>query len=117
MALSIPRKVANHLVLVGVKSIGSQVENQKLHGPWTNSLESIEIRSSLIVLKDVWFDGNWFTQVLCKDTLEFTMASRDACKAFWKTCVEYHAFFRLSEEPKSKPKTLLCSKGSSFRYR
>ncbi|KFO19127.1 FERM domain-containing protein 7, partial [Fukomys damarensis] len=55
--------------------------------------------------------------VLCKDTLEFTMASRDACKAFWKTCVEYHAFFRLSEEPKSKPKTLLCSKGSSFRYR
>lgn len=56
-------------------------------------------------------------QTLCKDTLEFTMASRDACKAFWKTCVEYHAFFRLSEEPKSKPKALLCSKGSSFRYR
>uniref|UniRef100_A0A8C0GTE6 FERM domain containing 7 n=1 Tax=Chelonoidis abingdonii TaxID=106734 RepID=A0A8C0GTE6_CHEAB len=54
---------------------------------------------------------------LCKDTLEFTMASRDACKAFWKTCVEYHAFFRLSEEPQSKPKALLCSKGSSFRYR
>ncbi|XP_071425516.1 FERM domain-containing protein 7 [Pithys albifrons albifrons] len=53
---------------------------------------------------------------LCKDTLEFTMASRDTCKAFWKTCVEYHAFFRLSEEPKSKPKALLCSKGSSFRY-
>ncbi|NXL87342.1 FRMD7 protein, partial [Alectura lathami] len=53
---------------------------------------------------------------LCKDTLEFTMASRDACKAFWKTCVEYHAFFRLSEEPKSKPKALLCTKGSSFRY-
>uniref|UniRef100_A0A8C0U4Y3 FERM domain containing 7 n=1 Tax=Cyanistes caeruleus TaxID=156563 RepID=A0A8C0U4Y3_CYACU len=44
------------------------------------------------------------------------MVSRDTCKAFWKTCVEYHAFFRLSEEPKSKPKTLLCSKGSSFRY-
>ncbi|XP_075619310.1 FERM domain-containing protein 7 isoform X1 [Balearica regulorum gibbericeps] len=54
--------------------------------------------------------------VLCKDTLEFTMVSRDTCKAFWKMCVEYHAFFRLSEEPKSKPKALLCSKGSSFRY-
>ncbi|NXA45802.1 FRMD7 protein, partial [Nothocercus julius] len=53
---------------------------------------------------------------LRKDTLEFAMASRDACKAFWKTCVEYHAFFRLSEEPESKPKALLCSKGSSFRY-
>uniref|UniRef100_A0ABM5EVX7 FERM domain-containing protein 7 isoform X1 n=2 Tax=Pogona vitticeps TaxID=103695 RepID=A0ABM5EVX7_9SAUR len=53
---------------------------------------------------------------LCKDTLEFTMASRDICKAFWKMCVEYHAFFRLSEEPKSKPKAFLCSKGSSFRY-
>ncbi|KAM4879023.1 FERM domain-containing protein 7 isoform 1-T1 [Sylvia borin] len=57
-----------------------------------------------------------YISALCKDTLEFTMASRDTCKAFWKTCVEYHAFFRLSEEPKSKPKALLCSKGSSFRY-
>ncbi|XP_074133795.1 FERM domain-containing protein 7 isoform X2 [Sminthopsis crassicaudata] len=54
--------------------------------------------------------------VLYKDTLEFTMANRDACKAFWKMCVEYHAFFRLSEEPKSRPKTFFCSKGSSFRY-
>ncbi|XP_061454518.1 FERM domain-containing protein 7 isoform X2 [Rhineura floridana] len=53
---------------------------------------------------------------LRKDTLEFTMADRDSCKAFWKTCVEYHTFFRLSEEPKSKPKPFLCSKGSSFRY-
>ncbi|NXR49408.1 FRMD7 protein, partial [Hippolais icterina] len=53
---------------------------------------------------------------LCKDMLEFTMVSWDTCKAFWKTCVEYHAFFRLSEEPKSKPKALLCSKGSSFCY-
>ncbi|XP_078542443.1 FERM domain-containing protein 7 [Lissotriton helveticus] len=52
----------------------------------------------------------------CKDTLEFTMASRDASKAFWKTCVEYHAFFRLSEEPSSRPKPFLCSKGSNFRY-
>ncbi|XP_053570630.1 FERM domain-containing protein 7 [Bombina bombina] len=53
---------------------------------------------------------------LCKDTLVFTMESRDACKAFWKTCVEYHTFFRLSEEPKYKPKPFLCSKGSNFRY-
>ncbi|XP_030066585.1 FERM domain-containing protein 7 [Microcaecilia unicolor] len=54
--------------------------------------------------------------VACKDTLEFTMGSRDACKAFWKSCVEYHAFFRLSEEPQSKPKPFLCSKGSNFQY-
>uniref|UniRef100_A0A672QRX0 FERM domain-containing protein n=1 Tax=Sinocyclocheilus grahami TaxID=75366 RepID=A0A672QRX0_SINGR len=47
----------------------------------------------------------------------FAMASRDVCKAFWKTCVEYHAFFRLSEEPKGKQKSLLYSKGSCFRYR
>ncbi|KAM3591138.1 uncharacterized protein V6R79_023238 [Siganus canaliculatus] len=52
----------------------------------------------------------------CKDTLEFSMASRDVCKSFWKTCVEYHAFFRLAEEPKTMQKTLLFSKGSSFRY-
>ncbi|KAM7366550.1 hypothetical protein PAMP_015983 [Pampus punctatissimus] len=53
----------------------------------------------------------------CKDTLEFCMASRDVCKSFWKTCVEYHAFFRLAEEPKTIHKTLLSCKGSSFRYR
>ncbi|XP_026861983.1 FERM domain-containing protein 7 [Electrophorus electricus] len=51
-----------------------------------------------------------------RDTVEFTMASRDICKTFWKMCVEYHAFFRLAEEPKPQQKSLLSSKGSSFRY-
>uniref|UniRef100_A0A8B9K078 FERM, ARHGEF and pleckstrin domain-containing protein 1 n=1 Tax=Astyanax mexicanus TaxID=7994 RepID=A0A8B9K078_ASTMX len=52
-----------------------------------------------------------------QDTLEFVMASRDCCKVFWKICVEYHAFFRLFEEPKPKPKPVLFSRGSSFRFR
>ncbi|XP_029601805.1 FERM, ARHGEF and pleckstrin domain-containing protein 1 isoform X4 [Salmo trutta] len=51
-----------------------------------------------------------------QDTLEFTMASRDCCKIFWKICVEYHAFFRLFEEPKPKPKAVLFTRGSSFRF-
>ncbi|XP_069752139.1 FERM domain-containing protein 7-like [Narcine bancroftii] len=51
-----------------------------------------------------------------KDSLEFLMESRDTCKHFWKTCVEYHAFFRLPEEPRSKTRPLLYSKGSCFRY-
>ncbi|XP_055465555.1 FERM, ARHGEF and pleckstrin domain-containing protein 1 isoform X1 [Psammomys obesus] len=51
-----------------------------------------------------------------QDTLEFLMAGRDFCKAFWKICVEYHAFFRLLEEPKPKPKPVLFSRGSSFRF-
>ncbi|GCC36409.1 hypothetical protein chiPu_0014903 [Chiloscyllium punctatum] len=59
--------------------------------------------------------SNIFT-ASCKDSLEFLMASRNACKHFWKTCVEYHAFFRLPEEPRSKPKPILYSKGSNFRY-
>ncbi|TNN36018.1 FERM domain-containing protein 7 [Liparis tanakae] len=46
-----------------------------------------------------------------KDTLELSMATRDVCKSFWKTCVEYHTFFRLSEEPKTTPRTLLSCKG------
>uniref|UniRef100_A0A667XSG9 FERM, ARHGEF and pleckstrin domain-containing protein 1 n=1 Tax=Myripristis murdjan TaxID=586833 RepID=A0A667XSG9_9TELE len=45
------------------------------------------------------------------DTLEFAMASRDCCKIFWKICVEYHAFFRLFEEPKPKPKPVLFTRG------
>uniref|UniRef100_A0A8C9TC11 FERM, ARHGEF and pleckstrin domain-containing protein 1 n=1 Tax=Scleropages formosus TaxID=113540 RepID=A0A8C9TC11_SCLFO len=52
----------------------------------------------------------------CQDTLEFLMASRDCCKVFWKICVEYHAFFRLFEEPKPKPKPVLFTRGSSFRF-
>lgn len=44
------------------------------------------------------------------------MASRDFCKSFWKICVEHHAFFRLFEEPKPKPKPVLFSRGSSFRF-
>uniref|UniRef100_A0A670KHZ1 FERM, ARHGEF and pleckstrin domain-containing protein 1 n=1 Tax=Podarcis muralis TaxID=64176 RepID=A0A670KHZ1_PODMU len=51
-----------------------------------------------------------------QDTLEFLMASRDFCKAFWKICVEHHAFFRLFEEPKPKPKPVLFTRGSSFRF-
>uniref|UniRef100_A0A8C6SQP8 FERM, ARHGEF and pleckstrin domain-containing protein 1 n=1 Tax=Neogobius melanostomus TaxID=47308 RepID=A0A8C6SQP8_9GOBI len=51
-----------------------------------------------------------------QDTLEFLMASRNCCKVFWKICVEYHAFFRLFEEPKPKPKPVLFSRGSSFRF-
>ncbi|KAM8976794.1 FERM, ARHGEF and pleckstrin domain-containing protein 1 isoform 1-T1 [Pelodytes ibericus] len=51
-----------------------------------------------------------------QDTLEFMMASRDFCKSFWKICVEYHAFFRLFEEPKPKPKPVIFSRGSSFRF-
>ncbi|XP_061925935.1 FERM, ARHGEF and pleckstrin domain-containing protein 1-like isoform X1 [Entelurus aequoreus] len=51
-----------------------------------------------------------------QDTLEFLMTSRDCCKVFWKICVEYHAFFRLFEEPKPKPKPVLFTRGSSFRF-
>uniref|UniRef100_A0A7N6BI58 FERM, ARHGEF and pleckstrin domain-containing protein 1 n=1 Tax=Anabas testudineus TaxID=64144 RepID=A0A7N6BI58_ANATE len=56
------------------------------------------------------------TQNAHHDTLEFAMSSRDCCKVFWKICVEYHAFFRLFEEPKPKPKPILFTRGSSFRF-
>ncbi|XP_030611557.1 FERM, ARHGEF and pleckstrin domain-containing protein 1-like [Archocentrus centrarchus] len=56
------------------------------------------------------------TQNAHHDTLEFAMGSRDCCKVFWKICVEYHAFFRLFEEPKPKPKPILFTRGSSFRF-
>eukprot|EP00058_Branchiostoma_floridae_P007812 XP_002593300.1 hypothetical protein BRAFLDRAFT_123643 [Branchiostoma floridae] len=49
-------------------------------------------------------------------TVEFVMSSRDACKSFWKLCIEYHAFFRLEVRPKPVPKSILFSRGSSFRF-
>lgn len=51
-----------------------------------------------------------------QDTLEFLLGNRDQCKNFWKICVEYHTFFRLLDQPKPKPKPVLFSRGSSFRY-
>uniref|UniRef100_A0A8C9WME6 FERM, ARHGEF and pleckstrin domain-containing protein 2 n=1 Tax=Scleropages formosus TaxID=113540 RepID=A0A8C9WME6_SCLFO len=52
-----------------------------------------------------------------QDTLEFTMASRDHCKVFWKKCVEHHSFFRLFDQQQPKAKAVFFSRGSSFRYR
>uniref|UniRef100_A0A8C3YJP2 FERM domain-containing protein n=1 Tax=Catagonus wagneri TaxID=51154 RepID=A0A8C3YJP2_9CETA len=51
-----------------------------------------------------------------QDTLEFLFGSRDECKSFWKICVEYHAFFRLCDQPKPRARAVLFSRGSSFRY-
>uniref|UniRef100_A0A1A7ZNE5 FERM, RhoGEF and pleckstrin domain protein 2 n=1 Tax=Nothobranchius furzeri TaxID=105023 RepID=A0A1A7ZNE5_NOTFU len=51
-----------------------------------------------------------------QDILEFTMASRDQCKNFWKICVEYHSFFRLFDQPEPRSKAILFTRGSSFRY-
>ncbi|XP_043926727.1 FERM, ARHGEF and pleckstrin domain-containing protein 2-like [Protopterus annectens] len=51
-----------------------------------------------------------------QDTLEFLMSSRDQCKILWKSCVEYHTFFRTYDQPKPKAKPVLFSRGSSFRY-
>lgn len=64
----------------------------------------------------------WTRSLFCfqgphQDTLEFMMGSRDQCKVFWKICVEYHSFFRLVDQPQPKPKTILFTRGSSFRYR
>lgn len=53
-----------------------------------------------------------------KKVEEFTFASRNAAKSFWKRCIENHCFFRLSELPKSpsRHKARIFSRGSSFRY-
>lgn len=51
-----------------------------------------------------------------RDVLIFVMNSRDACKNFWKICVEHHAFFRLEVKPEVKPKPVVLSRGSSFHY-
>lgn len=52
-----------------------------------------------------------------KDVVEFQMASRNACKSFWKIAITTHAFFRQNAgKPITKTGPRLLSRGSSFRY-
>ncbi|CAG0900712.1 unnamed protein product [Cyprideis torosa] len=54
-----------------------------------------------------------------RDVVEFLFPGRDEAKNFWKKCVEHHAFFRclkLKAEERKRRKSLLFSRGSSFRY-
>ncbi|ESO96635.1 hypothetical protein LOTGIDRAFT_143831, partial [Lottia gigantea] len=52
-----------------------------------------------------------------KDTVEFFLDTRNDCKAFWKKCIEHHAFFRCQVVRKvARNKTRVVSRGSSFRY-
>lgn len=85
------------------------VSTENIYTPYivASLLPRVHTHSCLLVLQ----------QNAHHDTLEFAMASRDCCKIFWKICVEYHAFFRLFEEPKPKPKPILFTRGSSFRFR
>ena len=45
------------------------------------------------------------------------MKSRDACKAFWRRCIEHHAFFRLEMQPQPAVQPRILKRGSTFRYR
>ncbi|XP_021952432.1 FERM, ARHGEF and pleckstrin domain-containing protein 1 isoform X2 [Folsomia candida] len=53
-----------------------------------------------------------------KELVEFIFDSRNECKAYWKRCVEHHAFFRCEKAPNPihRSKGILSSRGSSFRY-
>lgn len=51
------------------------------------------------------------------DVLVFVMKSRDACKSFWRRCIEHHSFFRVEEHrPRKGPPPRLLRKGSTYRY-
>ncbi|XP_071798608.1 FERM, ARHGEF and pleckstrin domain-containing protein 1-like isoform X3 [Asterias amurensis] len=52
-----------------------------------------------------------------RSTVEFMMSARNECKRFWKTCVEHHTFFRLTQSRHGRrPRRRLMSRGSTFRY-
>ncbi|XP_058965741.2 FERM, ARHGEF and pleckstrin domain-containing protein 2 isoform X1 [Pocillopora verrucosa] len=52
-----------------------------------------------------------------KDVVEFLMASRNACKSFWKIAITTHAFFRQNvSNPVTKSRPRILSRGSSYRY-
>jgi len=52
-----------------------------------------------------------------KDIVEFYFDDRNQCKNMWKKCVEHHGFFRcLETAQRSREKSRIISRGSSFRY-
>ncbi|XP_041483014.1 FERM, ARHGEF and pleckstrin domain-containing protein 1-like isoform X1 [Lytechinus variegatus] len=51
-----------------------------------------------------------------RSTVEFQMETRNDCKQFWKSCVEHHAFFRLTQIKYPRSRRRLLSRGSTFRY-
>nr|XP_002732232.2 PREDICTED: FERM, RhoGEF and pleckstrin domain-containing protein 2 [Saccoglossus kowalevskii] len=55
-------------------------------------------------------------QAYYKDTVEFFLSSRNEAKRLWKSCVEHHTFFRLTEPKLMKQKPKVFSRGSTFRY-
>ncbi|XP_070565918.1 tyrosine-protein phosphatase non-receptor type 4-like isoform X4 [Ptychodera flava] len=46
----------------------------------------------------------------------FNMGSYRSCKNLWKSCVEHHTFFRLTEPKPSNKRKMLFQLGSKFRF-
>jgi len=59
------------------------------------------------------------TSQSCESVVEYIFPDRNSCKSFWKKCIEIYSFFKLNinqDKVKSRSKSLLSARGSSFRY-
>ncbi|KAG8135909.1 hypothetical protein E2320_008931 [Naja naja] len=93
-----------------VLEIGRKLEMYGMRFHLASDREGTKINLAVSNMGVLVFQGPY------QDTLEFLLGGRDECKNLWKICVEYHTFFRLSDQPKPKPKPVFFSRGSSFRY-
>ncbi|XP_062518188.1 tyrosine-protein phosphatase non-receptor type 4-like isoform X2 [Corticium candelabrum] len=99
---------------LGVTALGIVVfaNKQKINTFSWPKIRKISFKKKRFFIQIKHDDDSWFS-----DVIEFNLQSNRTCKAMWKTCVEHHSFFRLSEPTANTHKVVTMFRfGSKFRY-
>ncbi|XP_075245670.1 FERM, ARHGEF and pleckstrin domain-containing protein 1-like isoform X2 [Convolutriloba macropyga] len=105
------------LVHIAVNQHGISVFQhfQKSNSFSFSKVRKLSFKKKVFIIKLLQDAVSTFNQ----STIEYHMTSRNACKRFWKDCIEHHAFFRLPHNehtPRPPPSVKILQSGSSFRY-
>jgi tyrosine-protein phosphatase non-receptor type 4 len=99
---------------LGVTAVGVVVfaNKQKINTFSWPKIRKISFKKKRFFIQIKHEDDSWFS-----DVIEFNLQTTKSCKALWKTSVEHHSFFRLSEATTDHYKVVTFFRfGSKFRY-
>ncbi|XP_020609227.1 tyrosine-protein phosphatase non-receptor type 4-like [Orbicella faveolata] len=99
---------------IGISPLGLTVYHNRCKinfFPWSKVVKVCFKRKRFFVqIRPDW--NEWTDNVI-----GFHMPTYRACKTLWKTCVEYHTFYRTHFPKPSNSKSTLVRIGSKYRYR